>query len=75
MDVKSMDPGRRTYRETTTNRVVRVAVLYCDHGSGDERSKIAIVVIALPFRAPPDFNVKDFEIVCLAKRRNNVNGP
>ena len=52
MDVKSMDPGRRTYRETTTNRVVRVAVLYCGHGSGDERSKIAIVVIALPFRAP-----------------------
>jgi hypothetical protein len=53
MDVKSMDPGRQIYRETTTNRVVHVAVLYCGHGSGDERSKIAIVVISfLPFRAP-----------------------
>jgi hypothetical protein len=53
MDVKSMDRGRGTYKETTTNRAVRVAVSYCGHwhGSGDERSKIAIVVMALPFRA------------------------
>jgi hypothetical protein len=75
MDIKSMDPGRRTYRETTTNRVVHVVVLYCGHGSGHERSKIAIVVIALTFRAPSDFDVKYFERVCLAKRGNNVNVP